>query len=152
MFLAPTLWGSTQMHQRANEIVEEAKKLVGVPFKHQGRDTRGIDCVGLPIYIARVLGIKAWNSVAYPPRPNMALFEKLIRETGSRKVPLKERAHGDMLRMLSYRYPVHIGIYFVEPNGKEYVIHAHQPSGAVLKTPLNEKEWRKVHSVWRFPE
>lgn len=140
------------MHHRANEIVECAKTLIGVRFKHQGRDLRGIDCVGVPIYIAKVLDIKAWNTIAYPARPNMALFEKLIRESGAKRVPFKDKAHGDMLRMLSYRYPVHIGIYEVDERDHEFVIHAFQPVGKVLRTPLNENEWKKVQEVWRFPE
>ncbi|MHC4072997.1 MAG: NlpC/P60 family protein [Planctomycetota bacterium] len=140
------------MHPRANEIVECAHTLIGVPFRHQGRDLRGIDCVGVPIYIAKDLGIKEWNSVAYPPRPNMALFEKLIRDTGSREVLYGERAHGDMLRVMSFRFPVHIGIYVVSPGGQEFMIHAFQPFKKVIKTPLNAQEWKKVHSVWRFPE
>lgn len=139
------------MHPRANEIVDCARSLVGVPFKHQGRDTRGIDCVGVPIYIAKELGIKEWNSVAYPPRPNMALFEKLIRQTGATLVPFKEVAHGDMLRVMSYRFPVHMGIYAKDAKGNEYIIHAYQPVGKVIVTPLSAKEWEKVHSVWRFP-
>lgn len=140
------------MHHRANEIVECARTLIGVEFKHQGRDQRGIDCVGVPIYIANTLSIKSWNTIAYPARPNMVLFEKLIRESGAKKVPFKDKAHGDMLRMLSYRYPVHIGIYEVDPKGHEYVIHAYQPFKKVLRTRLTKEEWRKVQEVWRFPE
>jgi hypothetical protein len=140
------------MHHRANEIVECAHTLIGVPFRHQGRDLRGIDCVGVPIYIARTLGIKEWNSIAYPARPNMEMFEKLIRESGATLVPFKEMAHGDMLRMLSYRYPVHVGIYEVLPNGREYVTHAFQPFKNVVRSPFNDTMLARVHSVWRFPE
>ena len=140
------------MHHRANEIVECAHTLIGVRFKHQGRALRGIDCVGVPIYIAKTLGIREWNSIAYPTRPNMEMFERLIRESGATKVPFKEMAHGDMLRMLSYRYPVHIGIYEVMPDGKKWVIHAYQPFKKVVRSPLNDTLLAKVHSVWRFPE
>lgn len=140
------------MHHKANEIVECAHTLIGVPFRHQGRTLRGLDCVGVPIYIAKAVGFKEWNAPPYGPRPNMAMFEKLIRESGSTPVPFKEVAHGDMLRMLSYRYPVHIGIYEIMPNGAEYVIHAFQPYKKVARSRLTPKEWDKVHSIWRFPE
>ena len=140
------------MHHRANDIVECAHTLIGVPFKHQGRDLRGIDCVGVPIYISRTLGIKVWESPAYTPRPDMVFFNKLIRESEATPVPFLDVAHGDMLRMLSFRFPVHIGIYEVLPNGAEYVIHAFQPFKKVVRSRLTTKEWEKVHSVWRFPE
>ena len=140
------------MHHRANDIVECAHTLIGVPFKHQGRDLRGIDCVGVPIYIARTTGIKEWNSIVYPARPNMEMFERLIRESGATPVLFKDVAHGDMLRMLSHRFPVHIGIYEKMPNEAEYVIHAYQPFKKVVRSRLTPKEWEKVHSVWRFPD
>ena len=91
------------MHHRANEIVECAHTLIDVPFRHQGRGLRGIDCVGVPIYIAKTLGIKDWDSLAYSPHPNMLLFMKLLRESGATPVSFKEAAHGDMLRMLVRR-------------------------------------------------
>lgn len=140
------------MHQRANEIVECAHTLIGVPFRHQGRTLLGLDCIGVPLYIGKTVGFLDWNPPPYDPRPNMELFERMIRESGSTPVLFKAVAHGDMLRMMSHRYPVHIGIYEIMPNGAEYVIHAYQPFKKVVRSRLTPREWDKVHSVWRFPE
>jgi len=141
------------MHHLANEIVASAHTLIGVRFLHHGRDMRGIDCVGVPIYIAKDVGIKEWDTIDYGPRPNMNEFERLIRATGSKPVRYLDVAHGDMLRMMSAgRFPVHIGIYEKMPNGQEYVIHAFAPFKKVVRSPLTPVEWKKVHSVWRFPE
>ncbi len=140
------------MHTRSDEIVACAHTLIGVRFLHRGRDLRGIDCVGVPIYIAKELGIKEWDALSYSNRPNTPEFVKLLRESGATPVPFLEVAHGDMLRMLSFRFPVHVGIYEIMPNGAEYVIHAYEPFKKVVRSRLTPKEWEKVHSVWRFPE
>ena len=141
------------MHTRSNDIVACAHTLIGVRFKHRGRDLRGIDCVGVPIYIAKELGIKEWNALGYAARPDTKEFTKLLRESGSTPVPFKEVAHGDMLRMLSLgRFPVHIGIYEMTPTGQAYVIHSYLPFRKVVRTPLTPQAWTQVQSVWRFPE
>jgi len=108
--------------------------------------------VGVPIYIARELGIKTWDTVSYSQRPNVPEFMRLLRDSGSTLVPFKEVAHGDMLRMMSSRQPVHIGIYEMTPSGQAYVIHAFQPFKKVVRSPLTPQEWQKIQSVWRFPD
>ena len=41
---------------KRRDIVAEARKWVGVPYRHQGRGARGIDCVGLLIEVANGVG------------------------------------------------------------------------------------------------
>lgn len=38
-------------------VVREARTWLGTPFRHQGRDRNGIDCVGLPIVVLKGLGV-----------------------------------------------------------------------------------------------
>ena len=40
-----------------SRVIDEARGWVGVPFRHQGRDYSGIDCVGLPIVVGQSLGL-----------------------------------------------------------------------------------------------
>lgn len=57
----------------AADIVAAARALLGTPFHHQGRVPGvGVDCAGVPICIARALGLVApdWDVTAYPRVPD----------------------------------------------------------------------------------
>jgi cell wall-associated NlpC family hydrolase len=41
----------------AADVVAEARTWVGVPYRHQGRTRRGVDCLGVPIVVLHALGV-----------------------------------------------------------------------------------------------
>lgn len=140
------------MHARSDNIIAAANELVGVRYRHQGRTLHGIDCVGVPIYIAAKLGIKEWDTTAYGPRPNVREFDRLIMDTGAKLLPFAEMSSGDMLRMNYQGWPVHIGIYEVDSKGQEWIIHAYASHKMVTRDSLTDHMKQFIQSVWRFPE
>ena len=70
------------MHAKGDKIVAEAKKLVGIKYRHQGRSGIGLDCVGVPIYIAHKLGLFTFDTKAYSPRPNPDEFTQHMIASG----------------------------------------------------------------------
>jgi cell wall-associated NlpC family hydrolase len=50
-------------------IVAEARKWIGVPYRHQGRGYKGIDCVGLLIEVAKGVGHPVDAPSAYSNMP-----------------------------------------------------------------------------------
>lgn len=140
------------MHAKGQDIVATANSLLGVKYRHQGRNLAGLDCVGVPIYIGAALGIKEWDTTSYSSRPNIKEFLRLIRDTGSTEVPLAQMANGDMLQMNYHGWPVHVGIYEKDEKGNEYIIHAFARHRCVTRDPLTVEQKAKIKSVWRFPE
>jgi cell wall-associated NlpC family hydrolase len=48
-----------------NALVQQARKYIGVPWKHRGRTRRGLDCGGLPAIVYADLG---------DPRPDLSRY------------------------------------------------------------------------------
>jgi cell wall-associated NlpC family hydrolase len=140
------------VHKKANDIVYVANGLVGVRYRKQGRNQFGLDCAGLVIVIAHLLDITDKDTTAYSDRPNVQEFTKFMLDTGCRQLPYGRHEHGDILRLNSQGWPVHLGVYEIDERGDEWYIHAYAPHRKVTRDPLTPEVKKKISSVWRFPE
>ena len=119
------------------DIVREARALIDVPFRHQGRTREGIDCAGVVIYIARKLGVSAFDVSGYRARPDgRTMKEHCDREM--LRVPLDAFGVGHVVLFRNVEsVPQHlavVGDYFA---GGLSLIHAYEPNGRVLETRLD---------------
>lgn len=130
------------------DIVAEASKWVGTPFRHQGRNEHGIDCVGLGAMIAGSLGLPVTDSTEYPQLcagpellPHLAAeFERVEGE------PMP----GDVVVFRLGEYTRHLAIFC----GRDLMIHARQRKGGGGKVMQSRySAWvPKLESVWRHRE
>jgi cell wall-associated NlpC family hydrolase len=51
------------------EVVEAARELVGLPYRHQGHTRRGLDCIGLIIVVAQKFGFDTSIPRGYSAQP-----------------------------------------------------------------------------------
>jgi hypothetical protein len=79
-------------------IVAAARELIGVPYLHQGRDTRtGIDCVGLLVLIGQKIGYEEIHDLAdYRRVPSSSTLLEFLNKN-LEEVPLNEIQAGDFL-------------------------------------------------------
>lgn len=129
-----------------------ANGLVGVRYRKQGRNSSGLDCAGLVIVIAHLLDITDKDTTAYSDRPNVEEFTAFMIETGCKQLPMTQLAHGDIVRLNTSGWPVHLGIYEIDDRGQEWYIHAFLPHKKVTRDPFTDVVKRDLSSVWRFPE
>ena len=92
-------------------IACEARKLLGLPFIHQGRNELGLDCVGLLVQVAKTINypniIDAEN---YQRTPSASVLENLMAENCD-EIPLAEAGLGDFILMrLGGAKPRHVAI------------------------------------------
>ena len=132
-----------------NPITSTARKYVGTRFQHQGRVERGLDCIGLPVVVARDLGYTVEDNVTYSMRPQGEVLLAYIGKACNR-VALPDMQEGDLLAFWmadSPRdLPIHVAIYTGEG-----IIHTNRDMGAVVEHSLDEGDWRRrIHSAWRF--
>ncbi len=140
------------MHAKAIQIVDIANALVGVPFRHQGRNTAGLDCAGLLVVVAHATGISEFDTTEYSNRPNVAAFTKAMVDSECTQLRYGQHEHGDILRLNTEGQPVHIAIYEIDSQGREWYIHAYLPLKKVVRTELTKVVKDTISSVWRFPE
>ena len=143
------------MHDKANDIISIANAFVGIPYMHQGRSRAGLDCAGLIIVagqMANVMGPEPENTKAYPRRPNASKFAAAMIAAGLVERPYGSQEHGDILRINTGGWPVHLGLYEIDARGQEWYIHAYLPHKKVTRDPLTPGVKRTISSVWRYSE
>jgi len=137
-----------QMHSR-NEIVEEARKWLGTPWRHQGRAGSGIDCCGLVIRVGNDLDFITYQTSAYSRRTTGEEFIHHFLNAGMHQVPFGRALPGDVLITADSKFPCHCG-FIGEKQGAKTFIHAYARKRRVVEDPYDA--WLpKAVTVVRFP-
>ena len=109
-----------------SDFVDAARKYLDVPFMHQGRSLRGLDCLGLVVVAARDLGISVVDNLAYSKKPDFEEMRAgLLHHMAP--VPSDDADKGDVIWLRWDRdgYPVHLAIISkIDDDGWPLVIHA----------------------------
>jgi cell wall-associated NlpC family hydrolase len=126
-------------------IIEEARTWLGVPFMHQGRSRRGVDCIGLVIVVAQALDLvpSSFERRDYGRIPNRDELGKKIREHCQ---PLAEPKPGCMFAMRWNKEAAHVAIYTGET-----LIHSYERMGRVVEHSFRGRWPRFVDSFWGLP-
>lgn len=112
--------------------VEAARTFLGVPFRHQGRDSRGLDCAGLVIAAWALCGVELPDRKGYGRSP----WQDGLREAVEEGFPLKvedDREPGDVLLFRVRKEPQHVAI--VTDRG---IIHSYANVGKVVESRLDQ--------------
>lgn len=115
-------------------IVEAARAYLGAPFRHQGRTSRGIDCVGLLIAAARDLGVMRRDEdfTGYGRFPSPAYLIRCV-ETHCTRRRDGQRAPGDIAVMRWEAQPQHAAIITSMHDGREGLIHSYSNARACVE-------------------
>lgn len=126
-------------------VINEARSWVGVPFRHQGRDYSGIDCVGLPIVVGQSLGLfdQRLDIANYGRLPTGELIERLREHCR----PLPAVVPGCLVVIAWTKLAAHVAFFTGET-----LIHAYQSVGQVVEHGYRGRWVRMTHSVWGLPE
>jgi len=104
------------------DIEREARKVVGAPWVHQGRDiTAGVDCLGVLIFVCQNLGVDIQDYTNYSREPDGVQILSEMRKYFN-EIPLEESREGDILifRMAGEHLPRHVGI--ITKGTNEYML------------------------------
>lgn len=132
---------------RRHEIVAEARRWLGTPFIHQGRQLGvGVDCVGVLFGVAWALGLSQFDFRAYLPRPNTDTMSALLREH-LEPIAVADAREGDVLHFVIAGRPQHVGLL----TAPDYLLHAYQAVGRCVEHRLDDTWRRRIRGAYRYP-
>ena len=130
------------------EVVAAARGYLGVPWVHQGRSMRGVDCAGLAVMVARALSLTDFDVIGYGRRPNGDALRQAIEDAGCVE---SEPQVGALLLMRFRREPQHVAIAADHPAGGLSIVHALSTSRAVVEHRMDDAWRRRIVSAWELP-
>lgn len=130
-----------------DEVVRVARTWVGVPFRHQGRDRNGVDCVGVPIVVLAELGAVEpdFEIQDYARRPNGDTLEsRLVAHC----TPLPRPVPGCLIAIRWEKTLAHVALY----TDTDTLIHALERHKEVIEHGFRGM-WRTRYATgsWALP-
>jgi len=123
---------------------DAARAYLGVTWKHQGRDTIGIDCIGLVVACLRDCGHSPPDRTDYGRDPNGELVAALTANCAP--VPLQANAIA-LIRYGTERR--HVAIVGSDAHGLT-LIHADSHRRCVVEHPIDARWRKRIVSCWEY--
>lgn len=136
----------------AQQFIDEARKLKGVPWRHRGRTTNGVDCIGVFVLAARNAGLDLAGFIGIPDRRGYGsrASPELIELVRKHALPAEQPVPGCLLvfQFPGESLPRHFGI--LTENGN--MIHAEAKTRMQVVEHGYRCAWvRRTHSIWLMP-
>ena len=127
--------------ERADRFVAAARELVGVPYRHAGRNEHGVDCGGVIILAARQAGLLPpdWDVPPYSTIIDVDMILAGLREWCEPVERTGDPEAGDILLMRILRRNQHLAV----ATGEGSIIHCYTAAGRVVEHPL-APSWRQA--------
>lgn len=117
-----------------NDILKDAEKYIGTPYKFGGNTSSGFDCSGFTVKVFEE------NDFNLPRRSS-------DQAEAGKNIDIKEVKPGDLLFFATAggSRVSHVGIvHDIGPDGEVKFIHASTSKGVIISS-LNEKYWNKAY-------
>ncbi len=125
---------SGKVSDDVKELLKDAEKYLGAPYKYAGNTSAGFDCSGL------VCKVFDENDKKLPRRSSDQALE-------GKEITIKEVKPGDLVFFATSgaNRVSHVGIvHTINPNGEVTFIHSSTSKGVIISS-LNEKYWNSAY-------
>ena len=130
-------------------FVAAARSYLGVPFRHQGRSRRGVDCAGLFAVAVHDMGKPYYNVEAYSREPsNNGLRDAAIANLGD-AIPKDQMRHGDVVLLQFVGEPCHVGIITDYPDGGFALLHTFAQVKKVVEHRMDQEWLDRIVEIYR---
>lgn len=130
---------------------EAARRYLDVPFRHQGRSERAMDCVGLLALAVRDCGwhdLLAHDIAGYGRNPHNGLLESGLAAAFGEPLAPEEAQPGDVVAVRYEREIRHVAIVGDHPEGLS-LIHTDSRVGFVTEHHLSPRWLKRIAHVYR---
>lgn len=104
----------TNTRPRRSEFIKAARNYINVPYRHQGRNRSGVDCVGLIVCAARDVGYAIPDMVGYRRAGDGVAFMNHVRKNGVEIFGATPFKSGQVAAFEQNNFPAHLGIIEVD--------------------------------------
>ena len=132
------------------DIVNEARKWLGVRWVHQGRTRNGIDCAGLVACVGKDLGLITYDTTDYQRRPDHSKFTQYFESGGGIRKNVKDAAPGDVMIFREKSFPCHTAIVSTM-YGQPAMIHAFVLRKMVVEELIDDNWAAKRVACFQYP-
>lgn len=136
-----------------DDVMQEARKWLGTPYRQKGRGPDGLDCIGLLVVIGRAFNVPHEDYLDYADWPAQDYLILRIMHRFLRFVPPGGNKAGLIGIFTERRLPGHVGI-FTTKHYQDHIIHARMDSRRVTEqamSSLPQGELRLI-ATFAFPE
>lgn len=130
----PTVTKVPKAVQLRQQIIQEAEKHKGAPYKYAGKDPRGFDCSGFTFYVFGQNSIDLSSSSGAQSRQG-------------KEIPVDKAQPGDLLffgREGRTGRIQHVGIVYKNNADGLYMIHSSSKRGIVIDNVTTSKYWKPI--------
>lgn len=116
------------------EIIAEARKWLGTPYRPRGRSARGLDCLGLLVKLGEAFAVPHVDTQDYSLWP---AGDHRILHTFDRflvRMPPDSRLPGLVGVFAERRLPGHCGVFSTKHDA-DHLIHARIRPGRIMEEP-----------------
>lgn len=133
-----------------NKLITEARTYLGSPWKHQGRNKKGVDCVGFLLLSFRYIDIHINEIKGYSRTPDGIALKKIMDEQPNlHKVDTIEV--GDILLFRIRRHPQHVALVTESATADFGMIHAYNGGAReVVEHDLADYWKQKIVAIYRL--
>jgi len=137
------------MTEETRDLIQRtARSYLGVPWRHQGRSREfGVDCMGLPIAVARDIGLTVADFASYGLRPDWPTLYRFLHPNAFRIVE-GEAGPGDLV-LLDVEGLPH-GAILADGGAPLSIVHAWQANGFVVETVFEASGIGRVRGYYRY--
>ena len=135
----------------SNSLIDYARGWINTPYRHQGRDHNGIDCIGFLLQIIEHAGWVPNDFIEYSRWPDgTELLRHIRRNTDCiQEITVSEMTEADMPLFWIRRpgFPQHGAI--LGQRGRT-LIHTHALAGRILEEPFTHWWHKRISNVFRI--
>jgi cell wall-associated NlpC family hydrolase len=135
---------------RRSELVAAGRNYLGVPWRHLGRTSAGLDCIGLVLLAARDAGLELPDPPSYERHPQGGRLMSGVLAHGRRVVQAEP---GDVLVLRMGVYAGHLGIATSHrAYGVPGILHAYAARRHVVEQPMDAEMTAALVAIVRVAE